>query len=775
MDVQKESVATEETGYGKIIRKAAEEVIFALLGLLVGLARLPFGAVPFGFALLGAAGRHTLAIFLGVCLSALLGGDGLVFLGAYALTLALRIVFGLPTAKDEDGTYTVGGLMDRLFGERASFRIISAAAGAFLVGLLRLIDSGFLYYDLFGTLLSVAVAAASAFLWRALPGIERGQTGIKNTVLQAAAFLTACGAVVYALRDWSPYGVSMSALVCMLVTLAVTRKKGIAFGALTAIFAGLAVSVTYAPLFVFAAVCYGFLSAASSALGCFSAFGVGMAWAIYMDGIGSLTSLLPALMGACLLFFVADKLFPRVKKRVKEESETVSAAQSATKDNSADIAIARLDDAAKKIKALCEGLSAISDTLLASNVYTPAPPQGFCAEDYSAEFGEEGIVAKSGAIPIKSGKKYTDMSDEIKQRMELYGHDISVEERTEARALDLRAISDYLADIMTGNDAEYAVDIGLGKAVTDSLLSTFPASRLRACVLGDGRKRVLVTADDARFLETNAEGIRQAVANACGFAVTVGEPLDIGGGSYLTFYQRPILDAVFAGKKKNSVHEAEYCGDSFGVIKDGDSGKMFAFISDGMGSGKEAAITSGLCTLFLQKLLPVNSTAHSHVGSESKNGGEWVRTTIEMLNGFLRSRGGSGERECSATVDLGVFDLVDCRAGFYKSGAAPTYVFRDGSLFKLRSRTVPVGIVKEPDVGRINMELLPGDVIVMVSDGVTGGREECPGLFEALRSRIMTHTAEQLAEAVVAYAEENASCDDISVLVIKIEEKVFER
>jgi stage II sporulation protein E len=102
-------------------------------------------------------------------------------------------------------------------------------------------------------------------------------------------------------------------------------------------------------------------------------------------------------------------------------------------------------------------------------------------------------------------------------------------------------------------------------------------------------------------------------------------------------------------------------------------------------------------------------------------------------------------------------------------------VFRDGSLFKLGSRTFPIGIIKDPDVGSINMELLPGDVIVMVSDGVTGGREECPELFEMLRSRIATHSSEQLAEAVIRYAEDTDSPDDISVIVIKVQEKVFEK
>jgi stage II sporulation protein E len=118
---------------------------------------------------------------------------------------------------------------------------------------------------------------------------------------------------------------------------------------------------------------------------------------------------------------------------------------------------------------------------------------------------------------------------------------------------------------------------------------------------------------------------------------------------------------------------------------------------------------------------------------------------------------------------------VECKVDFCKCGAAPTYVFRDGSLFKLRSRTVPIGIMDEVDVGRTEMELCPGDVIVMVSDGVTQGKEEYPELFEYVRTRIATHSAEQLADAIIDFAEAEDSADDVSVVVIKVEDTVGKR
>jgi stage II sporulation protein E len=114
-----------------------------------------------------------------------------------------------------------------------------------------------------------------------------------------------------------------------------------------------------------------------------------------------------------------------------------------------------------------------------------------------------------------------------------------------------------------------------------------------------------------------------------------------------------------------------------------------------------------------------------------------------------------------------VLDTYLCRASFYKSGAAPTYVYRNGSLFKLRSHTVPVGIIKELDFRKIDLELSAGDLVVMVSDGVTDGKEECPWLFDLLRSQSSAEP-ERIAELIIKYAKSEGASDDISVIVAKI-------
>lgn len=690
-----------------------KEALYVAAAVALGRAELPFGIRPFGFAALCASGGHALSVFAGLCLSLIGRPSPLIYLAAYALTLLLRGAFSVMGHSSDGRVRTV------IFREHISLRIVCASIGVFGVGLYNLLKSGFLYYDLYGAILGIITSAISATLMYAL---EKKKP---EELWHTAGTVTLMCAVTWGLRDIGFYGISVSALFAMFMSLTVMRKRGILTGLLVAISTGLCVSVSYAPLFVFATVAYGSLSLVSPFLGMVASLAVGLGWGIYIDGISALSALLPALLAANLIFLVADRLYFADRTEKSEESVKAGAVSAPTDD----ISLARLNDAAERIKLLCEGFSSLSDMLLRTDI-------AHADQELSMEIGEMDGESEGG----------------------YYNGYLADSLRSASLAADFRAISDYLAGIMVENEQSYYVDAELSGRVSDALTRDLEGAELAVTVFGDSRKRISVCSSDAGFLRRNAEQIKRTVCYACGFALMSAEVQEIGGRAILTFTRAPLLDIVSAGRKRNSEGEEEFCGDSFGVIPDKD--RTYAFISDGMGSGREAAVTSGLCALFLQKLLPVNCIAS-----------DCITSTLEALNGFLCSRNGAGVRECAATVDLGVFDLVNCRAQFYKSGAAPTYVFRDGALFKVRSRTVPIGIVREPDIGKINMELLPGDVIVMVSDGVTQGREECPELFELLRSRLLTHTSEQLADAVMDYADEAGCTDDVSVLVLKVSER----
>lgn len=180
-------------------------------------------------------------------------------------------------------------------------------------------------------------------------------------------------------------------------------------------------------------------------------------------------------------------------------------------------------------------------------------------------------------------------------------------------------------------------------------------------------------------------------------------------------------------------------------------GRYYMLISDGMGSGREAALTSSVAAMFLERMLTAGAS---------------METSLKMLNKLIRA----GERECSATIDLAEIDLVTGEAKFVKSGAAPSFVIRDGSIYRLQSKTVPIGIIRALDAEMIQFDVEEGDVIVMLSDGVAKSFEECPWLLDMLSAdRDMTEgDAKKAAEKIVRSAAERGSLDDITAGVVRI-------
>ena len=193
---------------------------------------------------------------------------------------------------------------------------------------------------------------------------------------------------------------------------------------------------------------------------------------------------------------------------------------------------------------------------------------------------------------------------------------------------------------------------------------------------------------------------------------------------------------------------ASACGDSASAFVSRD-GYFRALISDGMGSGTEAAFTAGTVTLFLERMLA---------------SGVDMSAALRITNSFLRRR----RIECSATVDAAQIDLVRGGASFFKSGAAPSFVLRSGKLFALRSKTVPIGILPAADAEGISFEAEAGDVIMMASDGVTRDGGECPWLCEALCRESMANLT---AAAKRIASEARRRCeDDVTVLLLRIEQ-----
>lgn len=737
------------------LRTGAKRLLFGVLsvawGYLSGITVLPFGSMPFGFAALGASSRDVPWVILGLLLATLTRADAYALLASYGVTLLLRAAFSLISAEAEQRSLT-----RRFFTEHISLRAISASAGALALGAYRLYAGDLLYYYLIGALISMLASAALTVSLYAVTPKRRRERRVTGEAWRAVALCTLAAFFAYALRGVVLLGVSLSVLFAMLATLIAVQRRGISFGVLISMCAGVFVSVSYAPLFILSAVCFAALRRVSVTLAAASTLGVGLAWGVYVTGISSLGALLGALLMAAVTYPVIDRLFlgDAAQRASTEPAQSSESAECKATDVSADVALARLDDVARRVKRLCFAFSSLSDAL-ADTETRYAPESETRRTDTQAggsllaEIGEEGVVVTRKF----SAKRTSGRRKEREERWE--AEDGRAFARGESAAADFKAIADYLAASMHETQDEYSADVRLSDVLTEALVTGLDVADVKAAVLGRERRRVSVSASDARIFDTLGERMRRIISDELGVSVAQGETMEHGGRCYAHFFVMPPLVAEAACRARRDPSEARFCGDSLDVVNDAEAGKLYAFISDGMGSGRDAERASAQSVAFFKSLLPTGVSATG---------------ALDMLNGFLRERNFESVSECAASADLGEIDLVRARATFYKSGAAPTFVFRDGELFKLRARTLPIGILGEPDVATSAIDILPGDVIVMVSDGVTEGREECPELFEYIRSRILTHSAQQLADAIMDYSERRGCTDDASAVVIRIGE-----
>lgn len=182
-----------------------------------------------------------------------------------------------------------------------------------------------------------------------------------------------------------------------------------------------------------------------------------------------------------------------------------------------------------------------------------------------------------------------------------------------------------------------------------------------------------------------------------------------------------------------------------------EDGYYYGLISDGMGSGEVARRASEFVCDFLCGVLGC--------GAE-------IGTLVRMLNGILRE----GGEECSATVDLFEIDLICGSASFIKSGSAPSFIKRGKSLFRIKSETVPLGLLKSVDAERICAMTSPGDYIIMMSDGVLSSGEDAPELVEFLNKTTPADLGEYARCIGELAVHEAGRRDDITVAVLKIEE-----
>ncbi|ULL13333.1 stage II sporulation protein E [Paenibacillus sp. H1-7] len=197
-------------------------------------------------------------------------------------------------------------------------------------------------------------------------------------------------------------------------------------------------------------------------------------------------------------------------------------------------------------------------------------------------------------------------------------------------------------------------------------------------------------------------------------------------------------------------------GDSFSTVELG-NGKFAVALSDGMGNGERARAESSAALNILQQLL--------QSGMDEK-------LAIKSVNSVLNLRSSD---EMYATVDVALIDLYSANTTFLKIGSTPSFVKRGKEVFPISANNLPVGIVRDIDVDLVSLPLQPGDILIMMTDGIY----DAPGhavnkemwmkrVLSEIETEVPQDFADILLEKVVRY-HHGSIYDDMTVVVARVE------
>ena len=240
------------------------------------------------------------------------------------------------------------------------------------------------------------------------------------------------------------------------------------------------------------------------------------------------------------------------------------------------------------------------------------------------------------------------------------------------------------------------------------------------------------------------EALSQALGRPMRRAGTACNPTE--NACYLEFTQARAMRVTCSGAQRP--REGTVCGDA--CIWDSlDESSYFIAISDGMGTGAKAALQSQATLTLLQRFYQAGFTE------------DVIYDTINQVL-LLRSVG-----ETFSTVDLCLLNLVDGEANFIKIGAPPTFLLRRDQVLTISSPTLPLGILDEVTPGVSKRILEDGDIIVMVSDGITNN-EETDWLEEEIKN--LAHLEpHQLSQKLMDFAEMRYNkADDMTVVAARV-------
>ncbi len=775
----KEKAVTKQTtreNRQPLSRQIALTALWALLGLLMPRAAIFSSLTPFGVSLAAAVpAGGAAAVYLTTVIGYLLPGSAVLPLRYVAAVVAVAgIRWSLNGIQGLTGRALFAPLVTFLGVECTGFAM-AAAEGLSVHTLLTILAEGLL-------------AAGAAYFFQQTASVAEGGVSGRVLTVQQQASVVATGAVaLMAVAGISFSGISpgrMAAAVLILLLARCGKEQG---GSIAGIVLGLAMSLTgensayIAAAYSFGGLLAGMFSRVNrfAAAGSFIGANALLALAAGTGEAGAGASVIIGVyeaVGACVIYVSLPLSLDR-----KIHAFFTKGSRPAAVEGIKQSAVMRLDFASKAMEEVAGTVETVSNKLASlsapdlGSVYRRVaeevcPVCGLCRNCWEGNRAETlGALEQMAPLLREKGRVTTEdvppvlarkcaRLEEVVSRLNTGYWEFALREGAWRRLAEIRgAVTDQFAS-MSGMLEELAEDFDRFDRVETEASTRVAAVcerhglsvRDAVCLLGQGdrmRVEILVNHTGARLKKQEWE---REIGNACGREFDHPDITRLSDAVKIVFIERTEF-TVSIGSAQLACTGERLCGDAFESFTDGE--RLYAVLSDGMGSGGRAAVDGAMASGLISRLLQAGFGADS---------------ALRMVNSALMVKSGD---ESIATVDIACIDLFSGRLDSLKAGAAPSFLRSMGRVSRIEKSSLPVGILRDIVFERTEDRLVDGDVLLVFSDGLLS--EGMEWVEEALRDyegTDMQALADSLAQEARRRQGETRE-DDITVLALRVSKR----
>ncbi len=773
-----ENAEEEEKKAGRIALFVLGFIGIFVCAFTVSLARFPLSVYPGGFALLSSLGGRKgkwsiklgakesaslitameLTAFSGVLLSsAFLEKNGFFYFLAYLILFLTRA--GITGGKLNEGVLA---------------RVTFSASIAVFLGLVLSIPEHFSVQRVFG---AVSMGIITPLFTYLLCGFYIFSEAMGNPVEEKkrrvypeTAFFSTAYLFLYAIRESECFGVNLSFVLTVILSLFLAQKRGPLYGAAAGMIGGMASSsAAVAPALCVAGFFAGLFFEFSSYVAVMVSFVASCGYSMYSEGLGNFAHFAGDFLVALLIYFPLMRLVP-AKKEVQNPKEVLPVSFENRPVRRAKRHLKKMSDA---FYSLSEVFYTVSDTMKKPQLSETSRLVSDCFSEIcsrcknSAKCWGEGkdfsleTTARAATALLLSGKvkkedfpaafssdcaNFNALADRINFRFAQLNGDFLKNNKTRLLAGEYSTVSRLLKSTAGDLESESEYNSALQEKA-EGVLKKLGIEYRRAAVFGTREVKIDVYGVRPEKMKLGTNQILSAFEKEFECLFDAPKFLFLRDSTVMRLARKRKLSLECAKSGCTKKGEA-VSGDSSGFFETAQN-YFYTLICDGMGSGREAAFTSRLASIFIEKLM--------HCATP-KN------VTLEMLNSFLMSK----TDETFTTVDLLEIDLFSGEANFIKAGAAPSYILRDCHLHRFESRTPPAGILNRMVAEQTTFTLFDGDFVILLSDGVEEAGSENGWLIRLLTGKKF-ESATELCSCIFGKAKEmGASKDDLSISVIRV-------